>query len=78
MTEGALPVLKPREVIRAPERDGFARGTMTGSHQKMVRSGPPRVVVPVPIHGGKDIRTGVPRSIIRQAGMTVEEFTALL
>ncbi|MEK7815162.1 MAG: type II toxin-antitoxin system HicA family toxin [Chloroflexota bacterium] len=32
--------------------------------------------VPVPYHGNRDIKIGVLRSIIRQAGMTVDEFLA--
>jgi predicted RNA binding protein YcfA (HicA-like mRNA interferase family) len=34
--------------------------------------------VTIPIHAGRDIKTGTLRAIVRQAGLTVEEFVALL
>jgi predicted RNA binding protein YcfA (HicA-like mRNA interferase family) len=34
--------------------------------------------VTVPSHGGKDLRTGTLRGIIADAGLTVDEFRALL
>jgi predicted RNA binding protein YcfA (HicA-like mRNA interferase family) len=34
--------------------------------------------VTVPFHGGRDVKLGTLRNIIRQAGMTVEEFRSLL
>ena len=35
-------------------------------------------MVVVPFHGGKDLKPGTLRSIIRQAGLTVDEFLDLL
>ncbi|HQZ14070.1 MULTISPECIES: type II toxin-antitoxin system HicA family toxin [Bradyrhizobium] len=32
----------------------------------------------VPVHAGRDLKPGTLRSIIRQTGLTVEEFTELL
>jgi predicted RNA binding protein YcfA (HicA-like mRNA interferase family) len=32
----------------------------------------------VPVHAGRDLKPGTVRSIIRQAGLTVEEITDLL
>jgi len=40
--------------------------------------GDPMRTVTVPVHAGRDLKPGTLRSIIRQAGLTVEEFTALL
>lgn len=34
--------------------------------------------VTVPVHAGRDLRSGTLRSIIPQTGLTVEEFTELL
>lgn len=34
--------------------------------------------VTVPVHGGRDLKPGTLRSIIRQAGFTLEEFADLL
>jgi len=34
--------------------------------------------VTVPVHAARDLKPGTLRSIIRQAGLTTEEFTKLL
>ncbi len=67
-----LPRIKPAKVIRALERAGFFVDHITGSHHilyKNEKSWP----ISVPKHG-KDIKVGTLRSIIRQSGLTVEEF----
>jgi hypothetical protein len=37
-----------------------------------------RETVTVPVHSGRDLKPGTLRSIIRQAGLSVEEFKELL
>lgn len=71
---GKLPALKPKRVIRALERHGFAVHHTSGSHY-IVKKERPRVTVP---HHTRDLKPGTLRSIIEQAGMTVEEFLDLL
>jgi predicted RNA binding protein YcfA (HicA-like mRNA interferase family) len=71
---GKLPTLKPKRVIKALERNGFYIHHATGSHYSL-RKGDLRVVVP---YHNKDLRPGTLRSIIVQAGLTVEEFLDLL
>lgn len=73
-----LPVVKGRQVIRALMRAGFLIDRIVGSHHVLVHPTDPRRVVTVPIHAGKDLKRATLRSIIRQAGFTVEEFTRLL
>ena len=72
-----LPVLSAREVLKALERAGFARVAQKGSHVRLksFRQGQTRIVV-VPLH--PEIAKGTLLSIIRQAGMSREEFLALL
>jgi predicted RNA binding protein YcfA (HicA-like mRNA interferase family) len=65
-----LPSLKPRQVIRALERAGFTLRKSKGSHRTYAK-GSLRVTVP---YHSTDIRLGTLRSIIEQAGMTIEEF----
>jgi len=69
-----LPALKARQVIRALENAGFYEVRQRGSHLQLKRG---NLLVTVPVHPG-DLNPGTLRSIIRQAGMTVEEFLALL
>ncbi len=59
------------------EAMGFRVARVKGSHHIMVRRGHP-LILSVPVHGHKPMPTGTLRSLIRDAGLTVEEFTELL
>ncbi len=69
-----LPVVTPREAIRALEKGGFERARQRGSHVILKREDRR---VTVPFHR-KDLAKGTLRQIIRDAGMTVDEFVSLL
>ncbi|MBI4499359.1 MAG: type II toxin-antitoxin system HicA family toxin [Chloroflexi bacterium] len=69
-----LPVISWRECVHALEQVGYSVARTRGSHLR-VRC-PGRDPVTIPRHQERD-RTTL-RSIIRQAGLTVEEFIALL
>jgi len=49
-----------------------------GSHVFMVYSADPTRLAVVPVHGSQPIPFGTLRSIIEGAGLTVDEFRALL
>ncbi len=67
--------LSGREVRRALERAGFTFRRQSSSHMILRRDNPyARVVVP----DHKQIRAGTLRSIIADAGLTVEQFLKLL
>jgi len=70
-----LPRISGRECIHALERAGFQVTRQRGSHV-MLRRDDPFARVTVPDH--RELDSGTLRAIIRQAGMTVEEFVALL
>ena len=70
-----LPVCSGADAIRAFERAGWSRTHQKGSHATLVKSGAV-VVLTVPLH--RELGPGLLRSLIRKAGMTVEEFTELL
>ena len=72
-----LPVVSGPEAVRALKRAGFEFRRQEGSHS-ILRHPETRVTVPVPIHGGRDLPPGTLRDIIRDAGLTVEEFRRLL
>lgn len=71
---GKLPALKPKIVIKALERCGFYIHHVSGSHYILKKSS---LRVTVPYHG-KDLKPGTLKSIIEQAGLTVDEFLDLL
>jgi predicted RNA binding protein YcfA (HicA-like mRNA interferase family) len=75
---GGLPVASGKDVIRALRSAGFVVDRIVGSHHVMTFPGDPTRTVTVPVHAGRDLKAGTLRSIIRQAGLTVEEFTRLL
>jgi predicted RNA binding protein YcfA (HicA-like mRNA interferase family) len=71
-----LPTLSARQVMQVLERAGFSHHHTRGSHYYFKHPDRPRPV-PVPYHA-RDIKRGLLRAIIQQAGMTVEEFLELL
>lgn len=73
-----LPPLKGREVIHALESAGFTVVRSKGSHRMLQSSGDPVRSVTVPDHGSRELKRGTLRAIIRQAGLTVDEFLELL
>jgi predicted RNA binding protein YcfA (HicA-like mRNA interferase family) len=75
---GRLPVVDGRRVVRALIAAGFVVDRIVGSHHVLKYPGDPRRTVTVPCHAGRDLKPGTLRAIIRQAGMTVEEFNELL
>ncbi len=74
---GKLPALTAREVISALEKAGFALHHVTGSHHIMRHKNSLALRVTVPFHN-RDLKTGTLRRIIKDAGLTVEEFEDLL
>lgn len=78
MGGGKLPVVSGKRVIQAFTKAGFEVNRIVGSHHVLVFPGGPTRTVTVPVHAGRDLKPGTLRSIIRQAGLTVEEFVELL
>lgn len=72
-----LPVCRPKDVLRALARIGFYVDHSTGSHRVLKCGNKPGLLVVVPWHG-KDLKRGTLRAIIDNAGLTVDEFIALL
>ena len=72
-----LPVVRPRELIRALERAGFFVHHIRGTHYYLRHPAKPRLLVTVPYHN-RDLKRGTLRSILRQAGITGEELTDML
>ncbi|MFY4730241.1 type II toxin-antitoxin system HicA family toxin [Nitrospira sp. BLG_2] len=71
-----LPVVSGQEAVRALKKIGYLIDHQTGSHIILRQSPPPHRRLSVPQH--TELAKGTLRSIIRQAGLTVEEFSALL
>ncbi|MCI0697385.1 type II toxin-antitoxin system HicA family toxin [candidate division KSB1 bacterium] len=72
-----LPIVKPKEAIRALQKAGFHIHHQTGSHARLIHSTNPALRVTVPIHN-KDLPKGTLANIIRQAGLNLDEFLSYL
>ena len=69
-----LPVVSGAQVVKALGKAGFGQVSQRGSHVKL-RHEEGRVVI-VPLHD--ELALGTLRSILRQAGLSPEEFAGLL
>ncbi|MCJ7574990.1 type II toxin-antitoxin system HicA family toxin [Candidatus Bathyarchaeota archaeon] len=72
----SLPVLSGRRVVKALQRAGFTVVGRKGSHIRMRKVSDRVYVAIIPDH--REIAPGTLRSILRQAGLTREEFLSLL
>ena len=73
-----LPSVNAQRLIRALGRAGFFVHHVTGSHYVLKHSDRPTARIVVPYHGSADIKRGILRSILRQAGLTVDDLIRLL
>ena len=72
-----LPMLRATEVIRALKKAGFIEARRSGSHVQLRYPNNPRYRPTVAVHS-KDLSRRVVYSIIKQAGLSVEELLKLL
>ena len=70
-----VPLLRPREVVRAFERLGWEIARQRGSHIILVKEGR-NVTLSIPDH--TQVARGTLRGLIARAGLAVEEFTDVL
>ncbi len=71
----SVPVLKPRQVVRAFEKLGWEIARQKGSHIILVKSGHV-ATLSVPNH--PEVARGTLRSLINKAGLTVDEFLSVI
>ena len=72
-----LPVVTGDKVVKAFSKAGWVVARQKGSHVIMVKEGSP-VILTVPVHKNKPVKRGTLRDLIKDAGMSVEEFCNLL
>lgn len=70
-----LPVVSGREAVRAFEKAGWRVDRQRGSHVIMLKSDS---IASLSIPQHRELASGTLRSLIRAAGMTVEDFSANL
>ena len=69
---GTIPVLKPREVASILENLGFREVRQSGSHKQFRH--PDGRGTTVPFHQGRDISPILLKQIIKDIGLTIEQF----
>ena len=62
-------------LVRAFQRAGWNISRQKGSHVIMEKVGFD-ATLSIPVHKGKDVKRGTLRDLIRDAGMTIEDFLA--
>jgi predicted RNA binding protein YcfA (HicA-like mRNA interferase family) len=66
-----VPLLRPREVVRAFQKLGWEEARQRGSHIILTKSGH---VATLSIPNHSQVARGTLRALIAKAGLTVEEF----
>lgn len=69
-----LPHISGKEVIRTLKKCGFFVKRQSGSHVIMRHQTDLMKRCVIPVHGSKTIKPGTLQSILRGAGISVEEF----
>jgi len=64
------------QVVKALRRIGYSHDHTVGSHAVLLFPGPPQKRLVVPLH--RVVKVGTLGKIIKDAGLTVEEFLELL
>lgn len=68
-----LPVLKPRQLLLILQKAGWETVRQKGSHIQLKHPNKPHHLVTIPNHN-KDLARGTLFSIIKQLGMTKDDF----
>ena len=66
-----LPVLRPRELVRAMKKLGFLEKRQKGSHLIMVHEERNKQII-IPMHN-KPLKKGTLGSILRQGNISIED-----
>lgn len=69
-----IPALTPRKIIVVLEKAGFCFIRQKGSHRMYVKE---KIMLIIPYHN-KDLKKGTIIQIIKQSGLTLEEFLDLV
>ena len=72
-----FPAITARKFIKALKKLEFVHKRTTGSHYIFIRTSD-QIRISVPMHKGKDLGRGLTLSIIKNLGITPEDFLKLL
>jgi predicted RNA binding protein YcfA (HicA-like mRNA interferase family) len=69
-----FPALKPKEVAKVLEKAGFVFVRQNGSHKIYLKG---KICVTLPWHN-KDMKIGTVKAVIKNSGLTAQEFLKLI
>ncbi len=69
---GRMASIQASRMVRALVRLGWTLAWTSGSHHVLTKPGHPRITVPV--HRGKTLKEGLARGILKDGGITEDEF----
>lgn len=72
-----FPIVKPRQIVKLLLAKGFVERRVTGSHH-IFRHPKTGAIVPVPLHGNRDLKAGTLRSILKMADVSLQELDDFL
>lgn len=72
-----IPIIKGQKLIKILLKTGFKLNRINGSHHILIHP-QKHITLSVPVHKGKTLGKGITLAIIKDAGLTVEEFLKLV
>lgn len=72
-----VPITNGAKLIKVLKKKGFVLNRINGSHHILICQ-EKQITVSVPVHKGTTLGKGITLAIIRDAGITTEEFLKLL
>jgi predicted RNA binding protein YcfA (HicA-like mRNA interferase family) len=72
-----LPDITGYRVVKALQKNDWFVKSQKGSHVKLTKDGCSYFLI-VPVHGGATVPKGTLSNILKDAGLTADEFNALL
>lgn len=70
------PILPPKTIIKILKRLGFSEVSQKGSHLKLRKDSPKKLIVIIPMHD--EVARGTLKSILEQANIDIDYFLELL
>ena len=72
-----IPIINGTKLIKILRKKGFILNRIKGSHHILIHP-EKQLTISVPVHKGKTLGKGITLSIIKDAGLTIEEFLKLV
>lgn len=72
-----IPIINGAKLIKVLKKNGFVLNRINGSHHIFIHP-QKQVTVSVPVHKGQTLGKGITLAILKDAGITTDEFIKLL